>query len=152
MQIDEARGFVNLRFWGAFTAVKYGGPHIRPGGSVTLTNGAAGLRPHNDWTVVAERLRGDGSTHEGACGGTRADPGERSLPRRGQDGALQGRHGPARSPRQCIARDIGEKLPRRSHSAKAPTTSPRLLPLPDAGRLQHNGPGDRLLMAAPCWS
>ena len=49
MQIDEARGFVNLRFWGAFTAVKYGGPHIRPGGSVTLINGAAGL-------VAAQRL------------------------------------------------------------------------------------------------
>ena len=53
MQIDQARGFVNLRFWGAFTAAKYGGPHIRPGGSITLTNGAAGLRPHKGWTVVA---------------------------------------------------------------------------------------------------
>jgi NAD(P)-dependent dehydrogenase (short-subunit alcohol dehydrogenase family) len=53
VQIDEARGFVNLRFWGAFMAVKYGNSHIRPGGSITLTNGAAGLRPHKGWTVAA---------------------------------------------------------------------------------------------------
>ena len=53
IQIDQARGFVNLRFWGAFMAAKYGSPHIRPGGSITLTNGAAGLRPHKGWTVAA---------------------------------------------------------------------------------------------------
>ena len=53
MQIDQARRFVNLRFWGAFMAAKYGGPHIRPGGSITLTNGASGLRPDKGWTVVA---------------------------------------------------------------------------------------------------
>jgi NAD(P)-dependent dehydrogenase (short-subunit alcohol dehydrogenase family) len=53
MQIDQARGFVNLRFWGAFMAAKYGSPHIRPGGSITLTNGVAALRPHKGWTVAA---------------------------------------------------------------------------------------------------
>jgi NAD(P)-dependent dehydrogenase (short-subunit alcohol dehydrogenase family) len=53
MQIDQARGFVNLRFWGALTAVKYGSPHIRPGGSITLTSGVAALRPHKGWTVAA---------------------------------------------------------------------------------------------------
>jgi NAD(P)-dependent dehydrogenase (short-subunit alcohol dehydrogenase family) len=53
MQIDQARGFVNLRFWGALTAVKYGSPHIRQGGSITLTSGAAALRPHKGWTVAA---------------------------------------------------------------------------------------------------
>ena len=53
VQLDHARGFVNIRFWGAFMAVKYGSPHIRAGGSITLTSGVAGLRPHKGWTVAA---------------------------------------------------------------------------------------------------
>jgi NAD(P)-dependent dehydrogenase (short-subunit alcohol dehydrogenase family) len=53
MQLDQARGFVNLRFWGAFMAVKYGSPHIRTGGSITLTSGVAALRPRKGWTVAA---------------------------------------------------------------------------------------------------
>ena len=53
MQLDAARGFFRLRFWGAFMAAKYGSPHIRPGGSITLTNGIAGLRPRKGWTVAA---------------------------------------------------------------------------------------------------
>jgi NAD(P)-dependent dehydrogenase (short-subunit alcohol dehydrogenase family) len=53
VQLDPARGFLNIRFWGAFMAVKYGNAHIRPGGSVTLTNGVAGLRPRKGWTLVA---------------------------------------------------------------------------------------------------
>jgi NAD(P)-dependent dehydrogenase (short-subunit alcohol dehydrogenase family) len=53
VQLDRARAFVNIRFWGAFTAVKYGRPHIRAGGSIVLTSGAAGLRPRKGWTVAA---------------------------------------------------------------------------------------------------
>jgi NAD(P)-dependent dehydrogenase (short-subunit alcohol dehydrogenase family) len=53
MQVERARGFVNVRFWGAFMAAKYGSPRIRPGGSITLTNGIAGLRPRKGWTVAA---------------------------------------------------------------------------------------------------
>jgi NAD(P)-dependent dehydrogenase (short-subunit alcohol dehydrogenase family) len=53
MQVERARGSVNVRFWGAFMAAKYGSPHIRPGGSITLTNGIAGLRPRKGWTVAA---------------------------------------------------------------------------------------------------
>ena len=53
MQLEAARGFFKLRFWGAFMAAKYGSPHIRPGGSITLTNGIAGLRPRKGWTVAA---------------------------------------------------------------------------------------------------
>jgi NAD(P)-dependent dehydrogenase (short-subunit alcohol dehydrogenase family) len=53
MQVERARGFVNVRFWGAFMAAKYGSPHIRPDGSITLTNGIAGLRPRKGWTVAA---------------------------------------------------------------------------------------------------
>lgn len=53
MEIGAARGFMNLRFWGALMAVKYAVPHIRPGGSITLTNGIAALRPQTGWTVAA---------------------------------------------------------------------------------------------------
>jgi NAD(P)-dependent dehydrogenase (short-subunit alcohol dehydrogenase family) len=53
MPVERARGFVNVRFWGAFMAAKYGSPHIRPGGSITLTNGIAGLRPRKGWTMAA---------------------------------------------------------------------------------------------------
>jgi NAD(P)-dependent dehydrogenase (short-subunit alcohol dehydrogenase family) len=53
VQLDRARGFINIRFWGAFMAVKYGSVHIRPGGSVTLTTGVAGRRPREGWTLVA---------------------------------------------------------------------------------------------------
>jgi NAD(P)-dependent dehydrogenase (short-subunit alcohol dehydrogenase family) len=53
MQLEQARGFMNVRFWGAFMAAKYGSPHIRPGGSITLTNGVAGLRPRKGWTLAA---------------------------------------------------------------------------------------------------
>src|SRR5947207_1736917 len=52
-QLDEARHFFDIRYWGAFAAVKYASPHIRRGGSIVLTSGAAGARPHKGWTVVA---------------------------------------------------------------------------------------------------
>ena len=38
---------------GRVMAVKYGSPHIRSGGSITLTNGVAGLRPQMGWTMAA---------------------------------------------------------------------------------------------------
>lgn len=53
MQFDRARQFLDTRFWGAFMAAKYGSRHIRPGGSITLTNGVAGLRPRKGWTLAA---------------------------------------------------------------------------------------------------
>ncbi len=40
--IADARHSFDVRFWGAVTAVKYGAPHIRPGGSIVLTTGIAG--------------------------------------------------------------------------------------------------------------
>ena len=51
--IDEARHFWTLRYWGAFAAVKYGAPNIRSGGSIVLTSGLAGQRPHAGWTVAS---------------------------------------------------------------------------------------------------
>jgi len=53
LQLDHARDFFNIRFWGAFMAVKYGSPHVRAGGSIILTNGVAGLRPRKGRTLVA---------------------------------------------------------------------------------------------------
>ncbi len=53
LELARARDFFNIRFWGAFVAAKHAAPHIRPGGSIVLTNGAAGLRPRKGWTVAA---------------------------------------------------------------------------------------------------
>jgi NAD(P)-dependent dehydrogenase (short-subunit alcohol dehydrogenase family) len=49
----RARSFLDTRLWGAYTAVKYGAPLIREGGSVVLTTGTAGRRPMPGTTVAA---------------------------------------------------------------------------------------------------
>ncbi|WP_188931500.1 SDR family oxidoreductase [Puia dinghuensis] len=51
--MDEARAFFDIRYWGAVTAVKYGSPHIRPGGSVCLIGGTASPRPGKGWSLAA---------------------------------------------------------------------------------------------------
>ena len=51
--IDEARAFFNVRYWGAFAAVKYGAPHINSGGSISLISGTASLRPGAGWSVAS---------------------------------------------------------------------------------------------------
>jgi NAD(P)-dependent dehydrogenase (short-subunit alcohol dehydrogenase family) len=51
--MEKARNAFTLRFWGAFTAVKYAQPHIRPGGSIVLTTGIASLHPRAGWSVAA---------------------------------------------------------------------------------------------------
>jgi NAD(P)-dependent dehydrogenase (short-subunit alcohol dehydrogenase family) len=51
--IAVARGFFNLRYWGAFTAAKYGSVNIRPGGSIVFTSGIAGQRPRPGWALGA---------------------------------------------------------------------------------------------------
>ncbi|ANS69202.1 short-chain dehydrogenase/reductase SDR [Streptomyces lincolnensis] len=51
--LGRARRFLDTRLWGAYTAVKYGAPAIRPGGSVVLTTGTAGRRPMPGTTVAA---------------------------------------------------------------------------------------------------
>src|SRR5690349_21878760 len=42
--IEQGRQFFNVRFWGAFAAVKYGATHIKEGGSIHLTSGIASIR------------------------------------------------------------------------------------------------------------
>lgn len=51
--IASARRFFELRYWGAFTAAKYGQGGIRPGGSIVFTSGVAGARPGAGWSVAA---------------------------------------------------------------------------------------------------
>ena len=51
--LKQARHAFELRYWAALAAVKYGNPHIRKGGSIVLTTGVAGRRPHKGWAVAA---------------------------------------------------------------------------------------------------
>ena len=51
--LKQARQAFELRYWSALAAVKYGSPQIRKGGSIVLTTGVAGQRPHKGWVVAA---------------------------------------------------------------------------------------------------
>jgi NAD(P)-dependent dehydrogenase (short-subunit alcohol dehydrogenase family) len=51
--LKAARQAFELRYWSALAAVKYASPNIRPGGSIVLTTGIAGQRPHKGWVVVS---------------------------------------------------------------------------------------------------
>ncbi|MCF3134395.1 SDR family oxidoreductase [Streptomyces olivochromogenes] len=51
--LARARRFLDTRLWGACTAVRYGAPAIRAGGSVVLTTGTAGRRPLPGTAVAA---------------------------------------------------------------------------------------------------
>jgi NAD(P)-dependent dehydrogenase (short-subunit alcohol dehydrogenase family) len=51
--IDAARRFFTLRYWGAYYAAKYGSSSIREGGSIVFTSGIAGRRPHAGWSLGA---------------------------------------------------------------------------------------------------
>jgi NAD(P)-dependent dehydrogenase (short-subunit alcohol dehydrogenase family) len=53
VDLGEARSAFELRYWAALAAVKYGSANIRKGGSVVLTTGVAGRRPHKGWVVMA---------------------------------------------------------------------------------------------------
>lgn len=45
LSLKEARECFEVRFWGAFTAAKYGAPAVRPGGSFVFTSGIIVARP-----------------------------------------------------------------------------------------------------------
>jgi NAD(P)-dependent dehydrogenase (short-subunit alcohol dehydrogenase family) len=53
LDVEQAKAFFSIRFWGAMAAVKYGHGHINAGGSISLTGGTAGLRPQKGWAVAA---------------------------------------------------------------------------------------------------
>ncbi len=51
--LDTARRFFTLRYWGAYCAAKFGSGSIRAGGSIVFTSGIAGQRPHPGWSLGA---------------------------------------------------------------------------------------------------
>jgi NAD(P)-dependent dehydrogenase (short-subunit alcohol dehydrogenase family) len=53
VDLERARQFFEIRFWGAVTATRYAAKRIRSTGSIILTNGLAGLRPQKGWVIAA---------------------------------------------------------------------------------------------------
>jgi NAD(P)-dependent dehydrogenase (short-subunit alcohol dehydrogenase family) len=51
--VEGARRFFELRYWGAYTAAKWGHRRIRPGGSIVFTSGVASARPGPGWSMAA---------------------------------------------------------------------------------------------------
>jgi len=51
--LKQARRAFELRYWSVLATVKYGSPQIRKGGSIVLTTGVAGQRPHSGWVIAA---------------------------------------------------------------------------------------------------
>lgn len=52
-EVAVARAFFNLRYWGAFMAVKYAASRISAGGSIVLTGGIVSARPNAGWSIGA---------------------------------------------------------------------------------------------------
>jgi NAD(P)-dependent dehydrogenase (short-subunit alcohol dehydrogenase family) len=50
---QQARRAFEVRFWGLYLAVKAAAPHIRPDGSITLTNGIVAIRPWKGWALTS---------------------------------------------------------------------------------------------------
>jgi len=53
LDLDTAQAFFGLRYFGVLTAVRAATPHLRAGGSITLTTGTASARPGPGWAVAA---------------------------------------------------------------------------------------------------
>jgi NAD(P)-dependent dehydrogenase (short-subunit alcohol dehydrogenase family) len=51
--MDAARRFFTLRYWGAYCAAKYGSGNLCKGGSIVFTSGIAGQRPQAGWSLGA---------------------------------------------------------------------------------------------------
>lgn len=52
-EVATAREFFDLRYWGAFMAIKYAAPRINAGGSIVLTGGIVSTRPNAGWSIGA---------------------------------------------------------------------------------------------------
>jgi NAD(P)-dependent dehydrogenase (short-subunit alcohol dehydrogenase family) len=53
LDIEVARNFFQIRYFGTLSVVAAAAPHIRPSGSITLTTGVASVRPHPGWSIGA---------------------------------------------------------------------------------------------------
>jgi len=51
--LQRARRFFEIRFWGAIAAAKHAAKRIKRTGSIVLTNGIVGLRPQKGWVIAA---------------------------------------------------------------------------------------------------
>jgi NAD(P)-dependent dehydrogenase (short-subunit alcohol dehydrogenase family) len=51
--VETARRFFGLRYWGAYMAAKYGSANIPAGGSIVFTSGIAAVRPRAGWALGA---------------------------------------------------------------------------------------------------
>lgn len=51
--LQEAKNFFTLRYWGALAAIKYAAPNINEGGSINLTSGIASQRPGAGWALAS---------------------------------------------------------------------------------------------------
>jgi NAD(P)-dependent dehydrogenase (short-subunit alcohol dehydrogenase family) len=56
LDLGVARRFFDLRYFGALAAAQAAAPHLRPGGSITLTTGGALARPGPGLSVVVSVL------------------------------------------------------------------------------------------------
>jgi NAD(P)-dependent dehydrogenase (short-subunit alcohol dehydrogenase family) len=53
LDVDRARSFFEVRYFGALRVVRAAAPRVREGGSVTLTTGIANARPQPGWSIGA---------------------------------------------------------------------------------------------------
>jgi NAD(P)-dependent dehydrogenase (short-subunit alcohol dehydrogenase family) len=53
LDLAAARSFFELRYWGALTAIQAARPYLAKDGSIVLTSGAAGHRPHPGFVIGA---------------------------------------------------------------------------------------------------
>ncbi|MCY1138098.1 SDR family oxidoreductase [Actinoplanes sp. Pm04-4] len=53
LDVEQAREFFGVRYFGALAAVRAALPHLREGGSITLTSGTAADRPGPGWAVAS---------------------------------------------------------------------------------------------------
>lgn len=56
INVQQARRFFDIRYWGALIAAKYGNGNIRPGGSIVLVSGTGASRPQKGWLLVSSVL------------------------------------------------------------------------------------------------
>lgn len=82
--VDKGRAFFELRLVAALDAICLAVPHIRPGGSITMTSGTAAFRGGGRRLVPRlGRLRCDHLGGQGARRRTGTDSGQRGRSRRG---------------------------------------------------------------------
>ena len=59
LDLSAVRRFFEIRFWGAYAAVRHAAPLLNEGGSITLSSGTASQRPGPGQSAIASALRSD---------------------------------------------------------------------------------------------